>query len=616
MDKAWEAIQKKTFTKWVNTKLDMGHVPHIQDLSNDLANGVRLIQLVEIISDTALGRYSTNPRMRIQCVENVNKALNFIMERGVPLTNIGAEDIVDRNLKLVLGMLWTIILRFTIDNINQDGKSAKEGLLLWCQRKTANYNEVNVRDFTYSWKDGLAFCALIHRHRPDLLDYNALDFSKPHENTALAFDVAEKYLNIPKLLDVEDVCDIEKPDDKSVMTYVAQYFHAFSSQDKDDTAGRRVAKFADVLNSVWTMQHNYEERVTALIQAVQSAQRKWKGTKLTDSYAETKEKASEFATYKNTQKREWVSEKRDLDTLLGNIQTKLKTYNLKPYFPPEGLTLKDLDNMWRDLLRDEGEYHRNINSKLREIKENLRKAYAKAANDFQRLLDTVSAELAALDGDLEGQLSSVVILSQKIVPLQKKLEAIEKLDQACLEANTEENDYTVYSVEDLTFEYGLVERSIRKKIAFIENQSISRNMTNLTPDQLEEFESAFRYFANDNNTLSIEGFRAALASSGLFYDDYDMDLLFRHTAQDHDQLKFEQFIQFMVSITEDKSTPEQLHDAFQTIAGDKPYVTELDLRRCMVPEPSVDYLVQEMPSLSLNDETAFDYSLYVNQMFK
>ena len=94
--------------------------------------------------------------MRIQCVENVNKALNFVMERGVPLTNIGAEDIVDRNLKLVLGMLWSIILRFTIDDISQDGKSAREGLLLWCQRKTVSYKEVDVRDFTYSWKDGLA----------------------------------------------------------------------------------------------------------------------------------------------------------------------------------------------------------------------------------------------------------------------------------------------------------------------------------------------------------------------------------------------------------------------------------------------------------------------------
>lgn len=108
------------------------------------------------------------------------------------------------------------------------------------------------------------------------------------------------------------------------------------------------------------------------------------------------------------------------------------------------------------------------------IKENLRKAYAQAANSFQRQLDAISADLAALDGDLEHQMSHVGNISHKLAPLQKDLEHIEVLDRACIEANTEENDYTVYSVEDLTFELGLVKRAIRKKMAFIENQASGR----------------------------------------------------------------------------------------------------------------------------------------------
>ena len=72
-------------------------------------------------------------------------------------------------------MIWTIILRFSISEINEEGLTAREGLLLWCQRKTAGYRDVNVRDFTFSWQDGLALCALIHRHRPNLLDFNSLD---------------------------------------------------------------------------------------------------------------------------------------------------------------------------------------------------------------------------------------------------------------------------------------------------------------------------------------------------------------------------------------------------------------------------------------------------------
>lgn len=81
--------------------------------------------------------------------------------------------------------------------------SARDGLLLWCQRKTAPYDNVNVQNFNTSWKDGLAFCALIHRHRPELIDYSKLSKSDPIYNLNLAFDVAEKHLDIPKMLDAE-----------------------------------------------------------------------------------------------------------------------------------------------------------------------------------------------------------------------------------------------------------------------------------------------------------------------------------------------------------------------------------------------------------------------------
>ena len=90
-------------------------------------------------------------------------------------------------------------------------KQLSLGLLLWCQKRTAPYvADFNIREFTFSWQSGLALCGLIHRHRPDLLDYWALDKSKKHENTQLAFDIAEKHLGIPKLFGVEDIVDVIK----------------------------------------------------------------------------------------------------------------------------------------------------------------------------------------------------------------------------------------------------------------------------------------------------------------------------------------------------------------------------------------------------------------------
>ena len=85
-------------------------------------------------------------------IANVNKALDFIASKGVKLVSIGAEEIVDGNLKMTLGMIWTIILRFAIQDISVEEMTAKEGLLLWCQRKTAPYKNVNVQNFHLSFK--------------------------------------------------------------------------------------------------------------------------------------------------------------------------------------------------------------------------------------------------------------------------------------------------------------------------------------------------------------------------------------------------------------------------------------------------------------------------------
>lgn len=119
-----------------------------------------LIHLLESLGNESLGRYAARPKLRVQRFENVNLALDYIKSKGIQMTNIGAEDVVDGNRKIILGLVWTLILRFTISDISQEGMSAKEGLLLWCQRKTACYDDVDVRDFSTSWNDGLALYVL------------------------------------------------------------------------------------------------------------------------------------------------------------------------------------------------------------------------------------------------------------------------------------------------------------------------------------------------------------------------------------------------------------------------------------------------------------------------
>lgn len=107
-----ESVQKKTFTKWVNSHLCRVNC-RIADLYVDMRDGKHLIKLLEVLSGERLPK-PTKGKMRIHCLENVDKALQFLREQRVHLENIGSHDIVDGNASLNLGLIWTIILRFQV----------------------------------------------------------------------------------------------------------------------------------------------------------------------------------------------------------------------------------------------------------------------------------------------------------------------------------------------------------------------------------------------------------------------------------------------------------------------------------------------------------------------
>jgi hypothetical protein len=114
---AWVATQHKAFLRWTNSHLESRGITSVQNLHSDFSDGVKLIQLLEIIGNESLGRYAARPKLRVQKAENVIVALEYIRRRGIQLYNIGAEDIVDGNVKLILGLLWTLILNFSISEI-------------------------------------------------------------------------------------------------------------------------------------------------------------------------------------------------------------------------------------------------------------------------------------------------------------------------------------------------------------------------------------------------------------------------------------------------------------------------------------------------------------------
>uniref|UniRef100_A0A6Q2Z877 Spectrin beta chain n=1 Tax=Esox lucius TaxID=8010 RepID=A0A6Q2Z877_ESOLU len=362
-----EAVQKKTFTKWVNSHL--GRVTcRIGDLYTDLRDGRMLIRLLEVLSGEQLPK-PTKGRMRIHCLENVDKALQFLKEQKVHLENMGSHDIVDGNHRLTLGLIWTIILRFQIQDIsvetedNKEKKSAKEALLLWCQMKTAGYPNVNVHNFTTSWRDGLAFNAIVHKHRSDLIEFDTLKRSNAHYNLQNAFNVAEKELGLTKLLDPEDV-NVDQPDEKSIITYVATYYHYFSKMKALAVEGKRVGKVLDYAIEADQLVGNYESLASELLQWIEQTILTLNDRQLANSLNGVQNQLQAFNTYRTVEKPPKFTEKGNLEVLLFTIQSKMRANNQKVYIPREGKLISDINKAWERLEKAEHERELALRNEL------------------------------------------------------------------------------------------------------------------------------------------------------------------------------------------------------------------------------------------------------------
>ncbi|KAF3834273.1 hypothetical protein F7725_025477 [Dissostichus mawsoni] len=300
---------------------------HITDLYEDLRDGHNLISLLEVLSGETLVRpltfkyldicFCCDPlscpnterdvvrnvrlprekgRMRFHKLQNVQIALDFLKHRQVKLVNIRNDDIADGNPKLTLGLIWTIILHFQISDIQVNGQSddmtAKEKLLLWSQRMVEGYQGLRCDNFTTGWRDGKLFNAIIHKHRPTLIDMGKVYRQSNQENLEQAFSVAERDLGVTRLLDPEDV-DVLHPDEKSIITYVSSLYDAMP-RVPDVQEGVK----ANELELRW---QEYYELVTMLLQWIRHHILVFEERKFPNSYEEIEVLWRQFLKFKETE---------------------------------------------------------------------------------------------------------------------------------------------------------------------------------------------------------------------------------------------------------------------------------------------------------------------------
>uniref|UniRef100_A0A336M1N6 CSON010354 protein n=2 Tax=Culicoides sonorensis TaxID=179676 RepID=A0A336M1N6_CULSO len=230
-DAMWKRIQQNTFTRWANEHLKAVD-KNIGSLETDLSDGLRLIALIEVLSQKRMNKYNKRPVFRSQKCENVEIALKFLEREGIKIINIDSSDIVDCKLKLILGLIWTLILHYSIsmpmwdgDETPQNGHgpTPKQRLMHWIQNKVP---DLPIGNFTNDWNDGKAVGALVDAVAPGLCpDWPSWNPKDALQNATEAMGLADDWLNVRQLLKPEDLVN-PAIDEQSMMTYLSQYPNA------------------------------------------------------------------------------------------------------------------------------------------------------------------------------------------------------------------------------------------------------------------------------------------------------------------------------------------------------------------------------------------------------
>ncbi|CAH8841985.1 unnamed protein product [Trichobilharzia szidati] len=481
IDPAWELQQKKTFTAWCNAHLRNVN-EQIDVIENDFRDGLKLMKLLEVISGERLPKPDRG-KMRFHKIANVNKALDFIESKGVKLVSIGAEEIVDGNVKMTLGMIWTIILRFAIQDIQIEDSSAKEGLLLWCKRQTAPYKNVRVENFHTSFKDGLAFCAIIHRNRPQLIDYHQLDSSDPVKNLNLAFDVAEKHLDIPRMLDSEDMVISRKCDERSVMAYLSSYYHAFSGSHKTNIAATRIANNLRMIRENNSLRECYETISSNLLTWIQMKLEEFGHRDPQKSVSAVEGLQRKFRLYCRQEKPSKLQEKARLETTYNTLQTRLRLNNKSPYVPAAGHLITDIAKNWSSLEQADKVYEEWLLEELQrlerleylakkfEVKCSTHEAWtngkpeALASNDFR---SATLAEMRAFQKKHEAFQSDMTAHHARIERIQALSEELNKLNHFNMQAFNERYKSIITTWDEMKKLSAQREREISKALTALE----------------------------------------------------------------------------------------------------------------------------------------------------
>ncbi|XP_027434001.2 F-actin-monooxygenase MICAL2 isoform X4 [Zalophus californianus] len=200
--------------------------------------------------------------------ENINKNFEqYTLDPGTRYPNLNSNCVRPHQVKHLyvtkelhqcpLERLGSVRRSMSLSRRELDIRPSK--LLTWCQQQTEGYQHVNVTNLTTSWRSGLALCAIIHRFRPELINFDSLNEDDAVENNQLAFDVAEREFGIPPVTTGKEMASAQEPDRLSMVMYLSKFYELFRGTPLRpvDSWGKNYGENADLSLAKSSISHNY-----------------------------------------------------------------------------------------------------------------------------------------------------------------------------------------------------------------------------------------------------------------------------------------------------------------------------------------------------------------------
>jgi len=261
------------------------------------------------------------------------------------------------------------------------------------------------------------------------------------ENLNTAFDVAEKHLDIPRMLDAEDMVNSAKPDERSVMTYVSAYYHAFSGAQQAETAANRICKVLKVNQENERLMEEYEKLASDLLEWINRT-KPWLENRTTDNTLPgTRRKLDEFRDYRRVQKPPKLEDKAKLETVFNTLQTRLRLSNRPAYLPTEGKMVSDIAGAWKGLELSEKGFEDWLLNELQRLErlEHLAKKF-KNKCDIHEEWSTGKEDMLRLEDFKKCRLTDIKAMKRKHEAFESDLAAhqdrVEQIAAIAQELNT------------------------------------------------------------------------------------------------------------------------------------------------------------------------------------